>query len=246
MRKSFLLTVLLLLLATICLAGEKTITAAADPWPPFIDPSHPKEGLSLEIARAAFKTQGYEVKMEYVPWARAIKGVTSGKYDILPNTWITEERKKFLLYSDSYAANDIKFIKTKNDPFEYNGLKSLDGKTIGTVREYGYGSEFLNATNFKREDANNMLTNVKKLLKKRIDLTLSDEIVARMTIAKDNPENLNNLSFTKNALSSNTLHVTSGLKNPRHKEIIDSFNKGLKIIKSNGEYAAILANYGIK
>lgn len=246
MKKSILLTILVLLTATICFAGEKTIIAAADPWPPFIDPSHPKEGLSLEIVRAAFKTQGYEVKMEYVPWARAIKGVKEGKYDILPNTWVTEERKGFLMYSDSYAANNIKFIKAKGDPFEFNGISSLAGKKVGTVREYGYGSDFLTATTFQREDTNNFISNIKKLLKKRIDLTLDDEIVARMTIAKDNPEYLNKVSFTENSLSSNPLHVTSGLKNPRHKEIIDSFNNGLKIIKSNGEYDAILLDYGIK
>lgn len=246
MKKSIFFVLLVLFAATMSFAGEKTITAAADPWPPFVDPSHPKEGLSLEIVRAAFKTQGYNVKMEYVPWARAIKGVKNGKYDILPNTWVTEERKGFLVYSDPYAANKIKFVKRKEDPFEFNGLQSLTGKKIGTVRGYGYDTDFLSATNFIKDDSNNMMQNIMKLIKKRVDLTLGDEIVARMTIAKDNPEYLNQLSFTENSLASNDLHITSGLKNPRHKEIINSFNKGLKAIKGNGVYKAILKEYGVK
>ncbi|MBF0227118.1 MAG: transporter substrate-binding domain-containing protein [Desulfobacterales bacterium] len=88
----------------------KTLVAAADPWPPFIDPQNPKEGLSLEIVRAAFKTQGYEIKMEYVPWARAESGVKNGIYDILPDVWMTEARKKELMYSVPYAKNEVKFI----------------------------------------------------------------------------------------------------------------------------------------
>ncbi len=244
--KKLVLVICFLLIGSLCWGAEKTIVAAGDPWPPFVDPSHPKEGLSLELVRAAFKTQGYTLKMEYVPWARAEKGVKEGKYDILANTWVTEKRKGYLMYSESYAVNRIKFIKNIDDPFEYKGIESLKGKKIGIVRSYGYGSDFMNAAGFKREEAGNMMTNIKKLIKKRVDLTLEDEIVARVTMAKENPEYVNKVRFTKNALSSNALHVTCGLVNPRHKEIIESFNKGLAEIKKNGDYKKILADYGVK
>lgn len=57
----------LMLMFSFSAFADKTLTAASDPWPPFVDPQHPKEGLSLEIIRAAFQTQGYTIKMEYVP-----------------------------------------------------------------------------------------------------------------------------------------------------------------------------------
>ncbi len=47
-------------------AQTKTLIAAADPWPPFADDKSPTEGLALEITRAAFATQGYEVQMVFV------------------------------------------------------------------------------------------------------------------------------------------------------------------------------------
>jgi polar amino acid transport system substrate-binding protein len=231
-----------------CPAEEKTLVAAADPWPPFVDKNNPTDGLALEIIRAAYATQGYAVKMEYVPWARAENGVKEGKFDILPDTWMTEKRKAYLFYSEPYAFNKVKFIKAKGDPFEFNGLASLEGKTIGIVRDYGYGDEFLSATNFRREEVVNIIANIKKLTAdtKRIDLTLEDEIVARSVIVMENPELLEKIEFTQNSLSENALHVTSGLENPRHKEIIDAFNKGLAEIKANGTYARTLANYCIK
>lgn len=235
----------LLLLAASAFSANNTIVAAADPWPPFIDPANPTGGLSLEIVRAAFKTQGYEVTMHYVPWARAETGVKAGTYDILPNVWYTEARAKELLFGASFATNVIKFIKLKGDPFVFKGLESLKGKRVGTVRGYGYGDAFNTSPLFVREDVADVVTNVKKLLRKRIDLTLEDEIVARSFINKEDSRILNEIAFTNESLSSNTLHVAAGLKNPRSREFIDAFNRGVATIKSDGTLKTILMKYGM-
>ena len=224
---------------------EKIITAAAEEWPPFIDPSIPSEGLALEIVKAAYKTQGYKVKTHYLPWARAEASVKAGKYDILPDTWMTENRKKYLLYSSHYASNNVKFISKKSSQFEYKNLSSLNGMTVGTVRGYGYGDEFLNSKKFKREEVADFMLNIKKLMSGRIDLTLGDEIVARVKIAKYKSSMLNKIVFVDPPLSTNRLYVTSGLKNPNHKKIILLFNKGLKEIKEKGTYERIMEKYGI-
>ncbi len=138
------------------------------------------------------------------------------------------------------------YFRLLNHDFEFNGLESLSGKTVGTVRKYGYGDAFLNAKNFNRFENNELVQNLKMLSKHRIDLTLEDEIVARHIIFNDAPELKDKLTFTKNSLSSQTLHVTSGLKNPKNKAIIASFNKGLAVIKRNGTYEDILKNYGLR
>ena len=241
---SRILIFLIISLFSLSTFAEKII-AAGDPWPPFSDPDLPNQGISIEITRAAYKTQNYEVEMKFVPWARAIDGVKEADYDVLLAAWHTKERAKFLLYSDSYLENKIKFIKRKGDNFEFSGLDSLTGKNVGVVRGYGYGDEFSNAPNFSRPEGKNVITSIKKLVAKRIDLTLEDEIVARAMLKKQAPELLYKIEFTKNALSKNSVHVASGLKNSRHKEFIDAFNKGFKEIKSNGTLDAILKKHGI-
>ncbi len=247
MKKLLFVMALFFICVVPCIAADKVITAACDPWPPFIDQGAPGEGLSLEIIRAAYSTQGYTVEMKYLPWARAEDGVKKGKIDILPPTWMTEKRKAYFLFSEPYAVNQIKFIKHVDDPFEYEGMESLTGKRIGTVRGYAYGDEFMNATNFKREEANDFIVNVKKLThaSKRIDLSIEDEIVARIKITKEHPELLSKIRFTQKALSSNKLYVAVGLANPRHKELIQAFNKGLATIKENGSYAKIFDKFGL-
>ncbi|MBF0573714.1 MAG: transporter substrate-binding domain-containing protein [Desulfamplus sp.] len=231
---------------TTCLAEEKIVQAAADPYPPFVDPEDPKEGLSLVIIRAAYKNQGYTVKMEYVPWARAEALTIQGKYDILPDVWMNDENKKSMMFSEPYAVNTVKFIKRVDDPFEYNGLESLKGKKIGTVRGYNYSDAFQASKDFIREDVADVMTNIKKLVAKRIDLTLEDDIVARVIISKADLPMLQQIKFTENSITSNNLYVSSGIANPRHKELIEAFNKGLAEIKANGEFAKIFESYGIK
>ncbi len=246
MKKLLFALAVVLLMATMGSTNDKIISSASDPWPPFVDPNHPKMGISIEVVSAAFKTQGYEFKHKIIPWARAEDGVKKGIIDILPNTWKTEKREGYLMYSTPYAFNEVKFIKRKGDTFEYNGLDSLAGKKVGIMLGYGYSDDFMNATTFKRETTSEFISNIKKLDSKRIDLTLEDEIVARNKITKKTPELLNKIEFTKNFLSSNGLYVTSGLKNPRHKELIDAFNKGLEEIKSNGTLEKIFKSYGLQ
>ncbi|HCY85055.1 MAG TPA: amino acid ABC transporter substrate-binding protein [Desulfobacteraceae bacterium] len=244
----FILSSLILIPATPCHAGGKVITAASDPWPPFVDPGQPKEGLSMEIIRAAYATQGYTVTLIYVPWARAEDGVKRGTYDILPPTWKTEKRQTYFMYSVPYAVNQLKFIMPIDDPFEYKGLNSLKGKIVGTVRGYGYDDAFLKAKDFTRVETNNFISNIKKLLhpSRRIDLTVEDEIVARVRIAAENPDLLSQIRFSRNNLSTNPLHVAAGLAHPRHKELIIAFNKGLAAIKANGVYTGIMQNFGLE
>ena len=98
------------------MARAQVITAATDVWPPYVDFSRKNNGYCLEIVQAAFKTQGYILQVENVPWARGVAGVKKGQYDIAPNLWYSKEREKTFLYSDAYASNTLKFIGRKRRP----------------------------------------------------------------------------------------------------------------------------------
>lgn len=223
----------------------RTIVAVGDPYPPFTDPQNPQDGLSLEIIRAAYQTQGHELKMVFMPWARAEKGVTDGTYDVLAATWHTEARSKVLAFSTPYSVSTIRFIAHKGDPFEYTGLDSLKNKRIGTVRGYGYGESFVDPTSFVREDVVDFATNIRKLMVKHIDLTLEDEIVAKFTLSREFPGVLQQIEFSKIPVSLNPLYIAVGLKNPHQGELIASFNKGFAVIKANGVLDKIYQKYGL-
>ncbi len=245
MRRGFMLAVLLVFVAVGSSWGaDKVVTAVGDPWPPFTDPEKPSKGLAVEIAEAAMKTQGYRLEMSFMPWARAEDGVKKGTYDFLLCTWMTEARKPVLFYSESYSENRLTFVKSKGSDFEFRGIDSLKGLTVGVVRDYGYGDEFMNATGFNREAAPDFLTNAKKVVAGRVDLTVEDEVVASSLLM--GTDLADKIAFTENALTVEPLYVTSGLANPRHKELIEAFNRGLEEIKKDGTYDRILGNYGLQ
>ena len=226
--------------------GEsKLITSAANPWPPFADPDRADQGLSIEIIKAAFAVEGYPFNHQFMPWARAEHEVKNGKIDILPDAWFTDKRSSYLMFSKSYASNRITFIKRKGDPFEYKGIESLTGKTVGVINGYGYGNDFMNADTFTREEVTDLIHNLKKLVLGRIDLTLEDEIVAKTTLQKE-PALLRQIAFVKTPLSNNDLHIACSWTNPRHEEIISAFNRGLEVIKANGTLASIFQRYRIE
>lgn len=238
--------IMLLLSASLSVSLQaETIKAAYGDWPPFFD-SGQENGIALDIAKAAFKSQGYSLEMHVVPWARVNNGVKNQQYDVTLGAWWTKERTKFYDYSDPFMENAIKFIKRKGDTFEYNGIESLSGKSVGVVRGYGYNDEFLTSDKFKRPEANGLIANIRKLTNKRINLTLEDEIVAKATIAKEAPDLLSKIEFTENSLTVNKLHVATASKNPKAKAIISAFNKGLAQIQEDGTFDKILKKYQLK
>ncbi|OOE85810.1 amino acid ABC transporter substrate-binding protein [Salinivibrio siamensis] len=242
MKKLFTVSLAILLLVPSAMA--RTLTAAQDPWPPFVttDPNRP--GISVELVKAAMATQGYEVEFKNMPWARALDAVSKGNIDLLPATWHTEARTEFLRYSNPYMSNQLTFIKRADDVFQFSSLNDLQGKVVGIVRDYGYGDAFLEATHFDKPAANNLATNLKKLLADRIDLTLEDKVVAQSVMQEEGLDS-NQFAFTDQALSTNPLHITSGKANPDSQMFINAYNKGLNTIKADGTFEKILKKYGI-
>ncbi len=226
----------------LALANDNLIqlVAAADPWPPYIDETHPSGGVSIEVADAAFRTQGYTVRNEVMPWARALEEVKHARVDLILDAWWSQERSELFIYSRPYMNGPIKFIKRKGDPFEFDDLSSLQGKSIGLVRNYAYGDEFLKARTYDKVLVTHFMQAVQMLALNRIELTIENELVARRRILRDAPELLNQIEFVKQPLSDNYIYVIASYNHPRHVEMISAFNKGLKIILENGIYQKIM------
>ncbi|MBX2809069.1 MAG: transporter substrate-binding domain-containing protein [Cellvibrionaceae bacterium] len=220
------------LLLTISLSGHAdTYKVAAYAWEPFIDKNRDDGGISIALIREIMKRQNHQIEVVSMPWARSLVMLEKNQVDILPAVWFTEERTQTMLYSDSYAANRLVFIKPKGSDYEFTGLPSLYDKVVGVVRDYGYDETFLNDKNIKFSVSNSLDSNVKKVLTNRVDLTLEDEIVAK-TIIK--PELLKQLAFTKEPLKNNPLFITCSKDNPKCKKMISDFNQGLASMQADG------------
>lgn len=234
---------LLLFCLAVNLVAIKTFKTVNDEWPPYSSKNIKTGGLSNEIITAAFKNQGYSVSFDIVPWARAIRTIDNGSVDFISNLVYSEKRAKKYIYSNSYITNRLVFVKKNGDNFEFNDYEDLSNKKIGIVRGYFYTEKLTKATNFKKIEAKDFKTNLKKLLYKRIDLAIDDEKAARYIVANELPSFKNKIDFCKKAVSIKELHIAVSKNNPQGKAIIKIFNKGLKEIKENGTYDEIIKKY---
>ncbi|WP_104403034.1 substrate-binding periplasmic protein [Vibrio penaeicida] len=224
--------------------SAEDITGVQDSWAPFSMQGEEK-GIAVDIVTAAFKAQGYDLNFKLMPFARAVHEVKKSRVDVLVATWYTEERATYLEYSDPYFYNKVKFIKLKDDPFEYFGMESLRGLNVGIVRSYGYGDEFSSSFLFQRDPVSDTLSNLKKLKAGRIDLTLEEPIVASFLMT-ENGLDPDLFEVSENSLSVNALHITTSKNHPNASQLIHDFNVGLREIKKNGTYWAILVKYGLQ
>jgi polar amino acid transport system substrate-binding protein len=226
--------------------GESLRIAALIGWPPFSADDLPNDGFSNDLTQTVLKRMGHDSKVSMMPWARALEMTKRGRYEVLPSVWYSDERAKELVFTDPIASNRIVFIKESVNDFEFDGLDSLTGKRIGIVQGYDYRDDFLQGEDFTLEATNDFITNVKKLLAGRVDLTVSDELVAKYAINKNLPKFANELAYTDGSLSEKTLHVTFSRDMPRAEQMAEAFNAELAKMREDGTYDAILARHGLK
>lgn len=236
---------LLFLLSISSLGWSQTITlvAVSDVWPEFANPEEKQQGFIIEVARAALNHQGYTLEVDFVPWTRALDRMKHNTADLLIGTWYTEERNKYLYFSQPIFQSPVRFLKRKEDPFEFTDLKSLTGLRVGTILSYTYQQDFLQANNFERLQSHDLINNIHHLIAGRIDLTLDDQYVSKYTLNKYFENWQEQLSFVENPLIVKDIFLASSRSNLQHKSIIHAFNKGLNALKKSGRYDEILSRY---
>jgi polar amino acid transport system substrate-binding protein len=226
-------------------AADFTI-AALKGWPPFSGKELPNKGFSNDVTQTALERMGHSATIRVMPWARALEMTKRGKFEVLPSVWYSDERAKKLKFTDPIASNRIVFIKNKNDTFEFDGVESLTGKSVGIVQDYDYSDKFLSAENFERQKANSLKINLRKLLGGRVDLTLGDEFVAKYAMNKNMPDRADQVAYTEGALSEKDLHVTFSRKLDNVDNLVKNFNQELEAMREDGTYDDILERHKLK
>jgi polar amino acid transport system substrate-binding protein len=253
MKKLIFLAVLSLLLCTISFADEISLTA--DVWAPYtMDPQNGKDGYLIDLARAAFQLKGHSVKYSLRPYSRSILETQKGKCDGVVGIYRDDARNQGFIASENELGLSINaFFVRKDDTWQYdNSLKekSLEGKKIGVIQDYifdeiqGYLQANKDTPAVQYVAGENPLEkNLKKLLGKRIDITIDDEVVIQFTARKmgidGSIRNAGRLS------TQNPVVIGFSPKNPKSAEYDLILSQGVENLRKTGELDKILANYGM-
>lgn len=128
MKKIFLKTLVILTLVAFCLTlsacarDENTLVMATNvAFPPyeFYDNNRKIVGIDAEIAAEIAKKLGMKLKIMDVDFDSIVSGVAGGKYDIgMAGMTVTEDRKKGVNFSDTYATGIQSVIVRENCEYE--------------------------------------------------------------------------------------------------------------------------------
>ncbi len=241
MKKLFLL----LLLGNILFAQNKTIVLANETsWAPHYGKELKNGGYTTEIIFEAMKAVGYKVETKWMNWNRAVALATKGIYDGLGACYYNEKRANNFVFTDTIGATQTVFFKLKNTDIRYSKLEDLKSYKIGTAKGYGYPKKFTDASYLKTIDTPKIEFNIRKLLNKRIDLVIGSKKVTQHLLNNSYPKDKQKIGIMQPAIDSMPLYVAFSKNNIGYKQKVKDFNKGLKIIKSNGTFDKILEKHG--
>ncbi|MBB4864241.1 polar amino acid transport system substrate-binding protein [Pseudomonas nitritireducens] len=240
---------LLLILLCLCAASParagEVLRIAADRWPPYADRQLPGNGVAVHLVQAALKRAGYASEYVEVPWPRVLHGVENGEYDLVADAWYSAERDRFGEYSEPYLVNRVRLIKRHGSPITFGKLADLYPYRVAVVRGYAYSAEFNGDPKLQRVPVFSFVNAALMLQAGRVDLTLEDEITARMHLNGDLAELKGQLEFLPLPLTENGLHILVGRHLPNHAEIVAAFNKAIREMREDGSYDALMREHGL-
>jgi polar amino acid transport system substrate-binding protein len=165
------------------LAVGEIIRVSTLNWPPYTGKDLPLGGATTDVVRAAFEKVGHEIEVKYRPWKRAIdmaKKGTDGVIAYFPG-YHCRHREGFVA-SEPIGNGPLGFAEHVDAPMTWESLDDIGDQQlkIGTVLGYANTDEFdakVGTGYILAIPTNDDTSNLKKLLRKRIDAVVIDKLV---------------------------------------------------------------------
>lgn len=220
-------------------AGAKHLAFATDPFHPFYyQEGNSTKGLQYELAAMAFNKMHVSFDVDFMPWKRALLLAEAKKADGVFGLRKTKARKRWLIFPDEplMTVSTVIFYR-KGTNFEFEGLSSLRGKTIGVIKGYTYGEDFDNSPLFKTEEVATLKQNFLKLLAGRVDLVAAYKTVGLTAIRQMGLED--KISYDPRSVHKTALYVGFS-KIPGNAAIVKEFSRRLKEVKDSPDCEGLL------
>lgn len=226
-------------------ADDDRIVTATLNWEPFYGEDLERRGFFTAITNAAFERAGYEVRNDFIPWARAMKDTKEGYRDVLQGAYYSEEREREYYVSDVVYEAEVGLVARRDLGItRFASLRDLQGYTIAVGRGFAHSQEFDEADYLDKEavDDHPQLA-VRQLFADRVDM-VAGGIPAILHEITEQGYDLDNVVVVEPPLVVNPLHNMVSHNHPRGEELITDFNRGLAAIREDGTYDRILIEMG--
>jgi polar amino acid transport system substrate-binding protein len=236
--------VLLLWAAGGIAAVAEPLRLAANAWPPYTDQRLPHGGLASDLVRSAFQRAGYNTVQSELPWARVLRGLRTGRYDVAVSAWYSEERSKFADFSQPYLINQVRLVQRRGRSIRFGQLADLYPYRIAVARGYAYSPEFENDSRLSKVVVLDFAAGARMVQIQRLDLAVEDELVARYLFKGELASISGDLEFLPRPLSESGLHILVSHQHPEHRQIVEAFDQAITEMHRDGSYARIFRQHG--
>lgn len=248
-----LIASLLLFFSINSIAENKIITVTADPWCPWNCKDQNRPGIAVDLMKAIYEPEGFEVRYVIMPWNDAIQKVQIGEITALIGITQDQENPYNLLFPKTYLnKSNNTYIVRADDNFIYKNNDSLKGKKIGVVDGYHFQSvlgDYINKNYDNPEIIERAVgekavkQNLLKLINGEIDIYVDDEYVIQYIANKNH---LSSKIRVCGFLSDRDgTYIAFSSASPLAHKFVEMYDVGVAKLKQNGEYNKILARYNI-
>lgn len=222
-------------------AKNETLVLASSNYYPHYAASLPRQGAVSEIIRQAFLLQGVDIKIEFMPFARAYRESLQANYIGLIAGWYDDQRSQHFYYSQPLYANQIVFFKRKNQPISYQEYPDLAQQQLRLAVVQGYlhlpgllESGIATVQVASDEQAFQLLA------RHRVDLVPADKLNGLYIITNTLPQYASQLDWLTPALEQRPMYLLLSKQDPRAEALMQQFNTGLTELRQSGQYQQIL------
>lgn len=178
--------VVTLCLSQITLAQAPSLLLVNAVYAPFVNPAGDPsgEGIDVDIAREALRRGGnYEIKVQLVPWNRALLMLEHGEADFTTTISKNGDRDRFLAWTRGYRASvGYHFYSQKNGKSRLTSLEGLKGKTLGVTNGFFYPETITRYPGVKVEPGADISSTIRMLHAGRTDFIVVNSIAGAWQI----------------------------------------------------------------
>lgn len=222
--------------------GKPIVRIVTENYPPYeMEPAvRGLRGFDYDVVSAAFEEVGYQTDIEFLSWSRALTLVKRGERTALLTCAYKEDRAEWFYFSDPISSFTLGFYtRGHHDGIIPHTLMDVQNQKVASVQDYASLKD-LEVAGFHPQAPVSTEVALKQLVdKKWFDyLYLGKEATDFVAAQNDLAERISFYPTSKD-----DFHLCFSKQDPKAKQIMEDFNRGLASIRAGGIYEQIHARY---
>lgn len=224
--------------------AESLPLVSGNDYAPYADEKLPHGGMATEIVQKAFEAAGLKSHIDWLPWARNLAAVQSGRYAATYPYRKTAERKRDFYFSEPVFESEERIFARRGSKLNGADLSSVLKKRICLPPGWSAPdpiATLLAKEKIQVERPNDISTCIRMIAVGRADFFVTDGIQGRATLAQIRQQDVVQMP---GVVARSAYHLLTARNNEHAVRWLNAFNQGLAQLKKSGAYRRIVLEHG--